>query len=108
MAAYPSFPQLLESRARPTDNLDAGRASNGDLHVRVLSSAQRQQFEIAHLLDAIDRATLDSFYSSNRGAAVDLYWQLDGATYSVYLTEPPEHEPVGRGLVRTRVTAEEA
>jgi hypothetical protein len=88
---YPNNLMILEeSEASRLGGIDAARASNGQLKVRRLYSADKTDFTVVHMLTRAERDQLMAFYAANITAGFDFVWPGDGATYSVRFTAPPQ------------------
>lgn len=72
--------------------LEPVRASNGMLKVRRLYAADKITVEAAHWLTGAQKATLESFYSTNRLLDVTLTLPSDGAAYTVRFAAAPAYE----------------
>ena len=95
MAAYPSFFTLADSTATAADGLEPERATNGALKLRRLWSADKVSFEIGHVLNAAQRATLDAFYAANKDLDVVYTWPKPQTAYTVRFVAPPRYIPRG-------------
>lgn len=104
MAAYPSFPQLIEGAEDGwVDDLVFDRAVNGDLKVRAFYPGKKRTFKVPHVLNRVDFATLEAFYDTNRLLAVEFTWVRDGQTYTCMFGGPPQIVHIDR--YRSRVTS---
>lgn len=104
MATYPAFFTLADSTARPENGIEPERASNGLLKLRRLWPDDKTSFDIGHVLTAAEKATLDSFYATNKSLDVTYRWPGDGGTYTVRFVAPPLYTPRGRRFeVRVRL-----
>ena len=100
MANYPSIAQLVGSKATPQSGIRLDRASNGDVRQQIIYSADRKDFKVVHQVDATDKSTLDTFYSTNKALAVTLTWTADEQNYNCIFAEngAPDYTPRGNGL----------
>jgi hypothetical protein len=95
MAAYPAFFTLADSTVTPADGLEPERATNGSLKLRRLWSADKQAFEVGHMLSAGEKATLDAFYAANKDLDVTYTWPRPATAYTVRFVAPPRY--IARG-----------
>jgi hypothetical protein len=102
MASYPSFMTLNDSTLTTQSGIDPARATNGRLALRRLWSADKSAFDIGHVLTAVQKTTLDSFYGTNKDLDVTYKWPPTGATYTVRFVDPPQYVPRG-AIYETRV-----
>lgn len=98
MANYPSLTQTLESDEAFVDDLSIDRAVNGAAKGRAFFTAKKREFTVRHILTTAERATLDSFYDSNRTLTVAFTWSGNGSQYDVLFERPPQYKPFGGGL----------
>jgi hypothetical protein len=91
MANYPGFFTLADSTALPESGIEPERATNGALKHRRLWPGDKVSFEIGHVLNAADLATLVAFYATNKDLDVTYRWPGDGQTYTVRFAAPPRY-----------------
>lgn len=89
MAAYPSFSQLLASNEEGVDDLTLDRAVNGSVKARAFYTSRKRRFNLRHYLSSSERATLQTFYDTNRLLTVTLTWVADGQAYTCLFAGPP-------------------
>lgn len=89
MAAYPSFTQLLGSTEEGVDDVTLDRAVDGSVKARGFYTARKRRFKLRHFLTSSERATLQTFYDTNRLLTVTLTWVPDGQTYTCLFQGPP-------------------
>src|SRR6266498_1628448 len=97
MASYPSFPQWIGSKLDWVDDLVVDRAVGGGIRGRAFFNAKKPAFTIKHRLNSTDRATLRTFYDTNRTVGgISLTWAGDGIAYTncwlVSIDESPAPE----------------
>lgn len=97
MANYPDFGQLVGSEATPQSGIRVDRASNGDVRSQILYTADRKIFKVVHRLDSTDKATLDSFYSTNKALEITFTWKADGLNYNCIFMDAPKYTPISGG-----------
>lgn len=96
MATYPAFEWVRDqSRTDVDDGIQPMRASNGALKVRRLFPADKRAFVILHWLSDSERATLVSFYATNKALNVDLVPPDTGAAAVVRFGRAPVYELQG-------------
>jgi len=104
MAYYPSLPVYRSSATERASGHMAERATNGALKVRRLYSSEKTDFTLDHWLTSAEKASLESFYQSNRDLDVSLVWAEDGATYTVRFVAAPQYLLMpGRWQARVRL-----
>jgi len=89
MANYPSFAQMQGSVPVPRDDMKVDYATDGTPQQRSFYAALKYDFRIKHKLSAADKATLDSFYTTNRLLQVTFVWAGDGSSHTCYFKGPP-------------------
>jgi len=90
MAAYPLTNVLRKgSQEEWLDDIVADRTVNGSVKVRALYSAKKRRFILRHLLNATERASLQTFYDANRLLNITLVWPVDGVTYTCVFAKAP-------------------
>lgn len=98
MAAYPSYPQLVDSREEWIDDLVADRAVNGSVKVRAMFSSKKKRFLLKHRLTKAQIYTdyagtaanaLQTFYNTNRALAVTMTWTPDATAYTCLFAGAP-------------------
>ena len=90
MAAYPLVNVLRRGSTEEwIDDLVADRTVNGSVKVRALYSVKKRRFILRHLLNAAERATLQTFYNTNRLLTITLVWPVDGITYTCVFAKAP-------------------
>jgi hypothetical protein len=90
VAAYPSLTQLLNSTEEWVDDIVLDRAVNGTVKARAFFAAKKRRFVLQHDLSSTDRATLQTFYNTNRLLAVTLTWAADAQSYTCLFEGPPK------------------
>ena len=93
--SYPSLAQLVGSEATPQSGIRIDRASNGDVRSQILYSADRKDFRLLHRLDSTDKATLDTFYTTNKALEITLLWSADSQSYNCIFIDAPKYTPLG-------------
>jgi hypothetical protein len=106
MAAYPTLPISLGSKASPEAGIKIDRASNGAARGRRLYTADKRSFDILHayLLPA-QQTTLMDFYTANKDAEVD--FTFTGVTYTCIFADAPQPEHHSGQYISYRVRLEE-
>jgi len=90
MAAYPLTNVLRKgSQEEWLDDLVADRTVNGAVKVRALYSGKKRRFILHHLLNSTERATLQTFYDTNRLLTITMTWPVDNVTYTCVFAKPP-------------------
>lgn len=89
MAAYPSFGQLLASTEEGVDDVTLDRAVDGSVKARGFYTARKRRFRLRHFVTSSERATLQTFYDTNRLLTVTLTWVPDGQAYTCLFQGPP-------------------
>ncbi len=105
MAVFPTFTYKasLESDETLRDDLAVDRASNGAVRVRAFYSAPRRSFVLRlGVLTAAEKATLETFYNTNRTATFSFVWDADGVSYTCVFAQAPKF----KRLVGARWSAE--
>lgn len=103
MAAYPSLPITASSSSTRLDGFVSLRASNGALKVRKMMSGEKMEWTVQHELTASQKATLESFYQSNKTSDVDFTWPGDGNTYTARFIGAPLYVAQPGGWYRATV-----
>lgn len=89
MPSYPSFAQLRASEEQTLDDIVIDRAVNGTPKSRAFYTARKKIFRIRHkCLLAADKATLNTFYETNRLLNFDFTWNADSVLYSCRFAGP--------------------
>lgn len=106
MAGYPTFGQTKGSTEEWLDDVQIDRAANGTPRLRSFYTFKKKRFNLRHVLNATDVATLQTFYDSYRLVQNSLTWQRDGLIYLVYFDGVPSITSVGGGWheVEVRLT----
>jgi hypothetical protein len=99
---YPSFPQKIGSKATTQSGIRIDTASNGNPLAQILYSSDRKTFYINHTLDSTDKATLDTFYATNKALEFTFTWAGDGQDYNCIFMDAPQFVP--RGASRYEVS----
>lgn len=108
MAAYPAFGQLDDSEEIVLDGLIMKRASNGAARGRLMYTGKKRGFNIKHILTAAEKATLETFYDTNRALTFDFVWKGDSMSRTCLFTpDAPRFIPVAGYLWRAEVPMEE-
>ena len=98
MAAYPSYPQLIDSREEWVDDLVADRSVSGGVKVRSMFTAKKRRFLLRHRLtkaqvytDYLGTAAnaLQTFYDTNRALTVTMTWTPDATVYTCLFAGAP-------------------
>ena len=89
MATFPTFDGISpESSVDPDAGLRVRLSEGGNVHGRRAYDAPVYQWTIVYeLLDATDRATLDTFYETNKDSVNAV--TIDGVTYDVRFVNKP-------------------
>lgn len=81
MSAFPTLPWTLASRERWLDDRSVRRATNGAGRGISRWDGKKKGFELDFkLLEAADKAALETHYDAHRTASFDFVWR-DGQTY---------------------------
>ena len=107
MANYPSFGQLDSSQETIQDGLLISRASNGAARGRSLYAAKKRGFTVAHNLSAADKATLETFYDTNKALSVTFVWAGDSVSRTCIFPSPPKFTPLAGPRWEAEVALEE-
>lgn len=100
MAAYPSLGR--RTRVRALNNRKTDISESGTVRIVDLSAAQVYQINVEHpLIDSTDRATLRSFWTTNKNLVVTIT-AGDGYSYDAYFVNEPEVEVINS--VRSNVS----
>lgn len=96
MNVYPSFPQGMETKADPKDDVTVLRATNGTARGRVWFTAPKYDFPavVHRALSLADTATLLAFYNANRATPFTFTWQQDNVARTCMFTGHPKVEPL--------------
>jgi hypothetical protein len=96
MAAYPTFPQGIETRAYPKDDITVLRATNGAARGRAWYTNKKYDFPavVHRALTKAETATVEAFYDANRNVPFTFTWQQDGVVRTCIFTGPPRIEPL--------------
>jgi len=87
MPAYPTLP--IATKVVPVNALKTDISDSGDVRAIDLSAQNVYRLDITHpLLDATERNTLTSFYTTNKGVVVTVT-AGDGNTYDCLITREP-------------------
>ena len=100
MASFPTFDGISpESNLNPDAGLNVRLSEGGNVHGRRAYDAAVYRMTIVYeLLDSTDRATLDTFYETNKDSVNAV--TIDGTTYDVLFTNKPMPTEY-HGLYRT-------
>lgn len=100
MATFPTFDGISPSSSSgPDAGLRVRLSEGGNVHGRQAYAATVYSWSIVYeLLDATDRATLDTFYETNKESVNAV--TIDGTTYNVRFTNKPMPTEY-HGLYRT-------
>lgn len=93
MANYPTssaMPQVLGSSEEWLDDLTVDQAVGGGARVRAMYPAKKRRFIVKHWCSAADRATLQTFYDTNRLLTFTFTWAVDAANYTVLFEVAPK------------------
>lgn len=92
MPAYVTLPQL--TKVQPVNGLKPDISEGGDVRAVSLGANNVYRVEITHpLLDATERDSLISFYSTNQNTVVTVT-AGDGNTYDCLIAQEPEVQVV--------------
>jgi hypothetical protein len=106
MAAYPTLPISLGSKASPEAGIKIDRASNGAARGRRLFTDDKRSFDVLHaFLTTAQQTTLMNFYTANKDAEVD--FTFVGVTYTCIFSDAPQPEHHAGQYVSYRVKLEE-
>lgn len=98
MAAYPALTEgpSYESKEETLDDLEIDRATNGAPRGRALYTAAKKKFTVVHeRCSNADKATMTSFYGTNRLLTITFVWAADGLTYNCIFGKPcPQYDPM--------------
>lgn len=91
MPAYPDLPYSYDATVERVDDLVVARASNGAIRARAFFATQPRIFRFRHeRLTAAQKATLESFYETNRTASITFSWKTpDPVNYTVLFAPSP-------------------
>jgi hypothetical protein len=107
MAAYPTLPISLGSKASPEAGIKIDRASNGAARARLFATPKRS-FRVEHAgLSLTERGSLETFYNANLATSFSFTWPLDGVTYTVIFGGEPAFKPLGSGYADASVALEQ-
>lgn len=88
MATYPTLPTRSGSDPKPATKIDIDRAEDGTARARSYGS-DKVEIPLTHpFLTASEKATLASFYSTNRLIEFDYVSISDGSTYTCLFDGP--------------------
>lgn len=106
MAAYPSGLAIcLDSSFVTQDGICIARASNGDVRGQILYTADRKDFTLVHkAIDATDKATLDTFYTTNKALEFTMTW-IDSVEYNcIFVPRPIKYTLLGGSRYTAQVS----
>ncbi len=94
MASYPNTSYSPSSRVVPRESIAMDVASDGTLRGVVTATGEVYDVVLVHpFLTEAQAATIESFYTSNRTASVDVTWR--GVTLACRFAGKPVVEPAG-------------
>ena len=91
MASYPSaIPQDPDSEEIVRDPLLVSYARSGTVKARRLQPAKKRSFVVVHkFLTATEKATLQTFFDTNRALTLTFAWNdVPATTYTVIFSDP--------------------
>ena len=105
MAYYPGHPsdstagkfgQDISSVESIQDSILVDYATNGKLRQRGFYNTPPKSYSIVHTLNSADKATLITFYLTNRFLTFNFYYKPDASTHtSCMFTAPPTIAAIG-------------
>jgi len=105
MATYPSLKQTYESDRQRLDGIATDEGGDGSLWVRQMYPADKYVFTVAHVVNASEKSTLESFYSANKALPFDFVFRDElTTTYTgCVFVKSPQYKLISRGSWRATV-----
>jgi hypothetical protein len=104
VASYPTLGGGIRQGSQEIwdDDLLSDRSVNGSVRARAFFASKKRRFLVKHLLNATDRATLETFYDTNRALVLTFTWPPSGVVYSCVFARAPRFNH-GRTLTDVEV-----